>query len=140
SDWSCARRTRSRPNSRGGGGAPAHPRPRTPPAPPQAARSLAPWAAAPVDRRGVPTRKGGLGFAVPAVHLCRRHLCRRLSAPSPGSVFTLPLVGRVASEASRVGVVRWVTARPPPPTPPSRLRACPLPANLNVFKPRQAGV
>jgi hypothetical protein len=33
---------------------------------------------------------------------------------------TLPLVGRVASEASRVGVVRWSTDGPPPPTPPHK--------------------
>jgi hypothetical protein len=29
---------------------------------------------------------------------------------------------------------------PPPQPSPSRLRACPLPANLRVTKPRQAGV
>jgi len=76
------------------------------------------------------------------------------------SVFTLPLVGRVARTqaslrslrrlgcaARGVGVI--VVARvasansdpPPLPTPPpAGLRACPLPADLKVTKPRQAGV
>src|SRR6516165_920742 len=58
---------------------------------------------------------------------------------------TLPLVGRVASEVSVVGVV--VSGRisrsnsdPHPQPLPSRLRACPLPASLKMTKPRQAGV
>src|SRR5262249_39610653 len=42
-----------------------------------------------------------------------------------------------------VGVRQRITARPPPrrfaPTLPSRLRACPLPADLQATKPRQAG-
>src|SRR5262245_7877030 len=57
---------------------------------------------------------------------------------------TLPLVGRVASDASRVGVVgrgRISRSKSDPPSHPlpTRLRACPLPASLKKTKPRQAG-
>ena len=64
SGWSSARRCRNRRHSHGGdGGGPRHWRPRTPPAPPQAARALSPWTAAPVGTSRLPTRKAGFGFA-----------------------------------------------------------------------------
>src|SRR5262249_12243695 len=72
-------------------------------------------------------------------------LQREAESRAANSVFTLPLVGRVASEASRVGVgVSGRTSRqnndPHPQPLPSRLRACPLPTKLKATKPRQAGV
>src|SRR5439155_4345178 len=64
SGWSGARHSApGGPNSRGGGGGRRHSRPGTPPAPPQAARTLSPWAAAPVGTSRLPTRKPGFGFA-----------------------------------------------------------------------------
>src|SRR5262249_62371830 len=87
------------------------------------------------------TRKGGLGFAALAVHLCRRHLCRRLSAPSPRSVRSLPRLqpnsglpefGHVLTGRSRInptsagGIGRGIQedsrllGPPPPPPPPTR--------------------
>src|SRR5262249_57343894 len=88
------------------------------------------------------TRKGGLGFAALAVHLCPRHLCRRLSAPSPRSVRPLPRLqpnsglpefGHILTGRSRIdptsagGLGRGHAQRlgsppPPPPPPPTHAR------------------
>src|SRR6516165_5952108 len=43
-------------------------------------------------------------------------------------------------EGSEIEAPRLLHAPPPPQPSPSRLRACPLPANFSVTKPRQAGV
>src|SRR5262249_21942802 len=80
-----------------------------------------------------------------ALRLSRADAVCGESARAANSVFTLPPVGGGASEAKRVGGVRArasiASGNDPHPQPlPRPLPACPLPADLKVTKPRQAGV